>query len=206
MRLPTEIESLYIDFDAFFANAEKHLRPELRGRPVGVVPLASDHTSLIARCYLAKAFGLKRGTSVKEARALCPEIALPVARHDEYVKLHHKILEELDRHVPVRKVWSVDEMECTLIGSERGRGEEIAANIRRGLKENVGPCLTASIGLAPNQFLAKVAAEMNKPEGFVMLRPEDLPGRKPCAACSGTGVSFHRIGASRKMPVTACDC
>ena len=177
MRLPTEIESLYIDFDAFFANAEKHLRPELRGRPVGVVPLASDHTSLIARCYLAKAFGLKRGTSVKEARALCPEIALPVARHDEYVKLHHKILEELDRHVPVRKVWSVDEMECTLIGSERGRGEEIAANIRRGLKENVGPCLTASIGLAPNQFLAKVAAEMNKPEGFVMLRPEDLPGR-----------------------------
>ena len=50
MRLPTEIESLYIDFDAFFANAEKHLRPELRGRPVGVVPLASDHTSLIARC------------------------------------------------------------------------------------------------------------------------------------------------------------
>ena len=176
MRQPTEIESLYIDFDAFFANAEKLLRPELRGRPVGVVPLASEHTSLIARCYLAKAHGLRRGTSVREARQLCPDVALPLARHDEYVRLHHKILEELDRHVPVRKVWSVDEMECSLLGAERARGQDIAMAIRRGLSENIGACLTASIGLAPNQFLAKVAAEMNKPDGFVMLRPEDLPG------------------------------
>ena len=53
----------YIDFDAFFANAEKQLRPELRGRPVGVIPLESDHTSLIARCYLAKQAGIQRGTS-----------------------------------------------------------------------------------------------------------------------------------------------
>jgi DNA polymerase-4 len=176
MRLPTEIESLYIDFDAFFANAEKLLRPELRGRPVGVIPLESEYSGLIARCYQAKAYGLKRGTSVRESRALCPDIALPVARHDEYVKLHHRILAELDQHVPVRKIWSVDEMECELIGSERRRSEDIARNIRRGLKENIGPCLTASIGLAPNQFLAKVAAEMNKPEGLVILRPEDLPG------------------------------
>ena len=176
MRLPTEIESLYIDFDAFFANAEKQLRPELRGRPVGVIPLQSEYSGLIARCYQAKAYGLKRGTSVREARALCPDVALPVARHDEYVKLHHRILEELDRHVPVRKVWSVDEMECALIGSERRRCEDIALNIRRGLKEAIGPWVTASIGLAPNQFLAKVAAEMNKPEGLVVLRPEDLPG------------------------------
>ena len=176
MRLPTEIESLYIDFDAFFANAEKQLRPELRGQPVGVVPLESEYSGLIARCYEAKAYGIRRGTSVREARALCPGIALPVARHDEYVKLHHRILAELDRHVPVRKVWSADEMECTLIGSERRRGEDIAQSIRCGLKEAIGPWMTASIGLAPNQFLAKVAAEMNKPEGLVVLRPEDLPG------------------------------
>jgi DNA polymerase-4 len=53
MRLPTEIESLYIDFDAFFANAEKQLRPELRGRPVGGIPLASEYSGLIACCYQA---------------------------------------------------------------------------------------------------------------------------------------------------------
>jgi len=176
MRAVTEIESLYIDFDAFFANAEKQLQPALRGRPVGVIPLASRHTSLIARCYEAKKLGIGRGTGVEEARALCPEIALPLARHDEYVKLHHRILEVMNRHVPVTKVWSVDEMECTLIGSERRRGPEIAAAIKQDLRETIGPWVTASIGLAPNQFLAKVAAEMDKPNGFVMLAPEDLPG------------------------------
>lgn len=176
MRQPTEIESLYIDFDAFFANAEKQLRPELRDRPVGVIPMASRHTSLIACCYLAKSFGLRRGTSVAEAQRLCPDIALPVARHDAYVRLHHRILEEVDRHTPVYRVWSVDEMECALIGAERRDCEGLARRIRDGLREAIGPYVTPSIGLAPNQFLAKVAAEMDKPNGFVRLRPEDLPG------------------------------
>lgn len=176
MRQPTEIESLYIDFDAFFANAEKQLRPELRERPVGVIPMRSDHTSMIACCYEAKAAGVKLGTGVREARALCPDIALPVARHDVYVKLHHRILEEVNRHVPVKKVWSVDEVECALIGSERRGCVDLAARVRAGLKASIGPYVTPSIGLAPNQFLAKVAAEMNKPSGFIVLRPEDLPG------------------------------
>lgn len=177
MQRPTEIESLYIDFDAFFANAEKQLRPELRNRPVGVIPLNSKHTSLIARCYLAKAAGLKRGTSVQEARQLCPEIALPVARHDQYVRMHHKILDEINRHVPVQKVWSVDEMECALIGAERQNCIELAHRIRAGLRTSIGAYVTPSIGLAPNQFLAKVAAEMDKPNGFVILPPQELPGK-----------------------------
>lgn len=177
MRAPTEIESLYLDFDGFFANAEKTLRPELRGRPVGVVPLASKHTSLIARCYEAKKYGIQRGTSVEEARQLCPAIALPMARHDEYVKLHHRILQVIDQFVPVRKVWSVDEMECALIGRERREGVALAHRIKAALRAEFGPFLTCSIGLAPNQFLAKVAAEMNKPDGLEVFRPDDLPGR-----------------------------
>ncbi len=177
MRQPTEIESLYLDFDGFFANAEKTLRPELRGRPVGVIPMASKHTSLIARCYAAKRYGIKRGTNVMEARALCPEIALPVARHDEYVKLHHRILEVIDRFVPVKKVWSVDEMECALIGRERRNYLTLAEQIKTALRIEFGPYLTCSIGFAPNQFLAKVAAEMNKPDGLEVMRPDALPGR-----------------------------
>ncbi|MEM9938885.1 MAG: type VI secretion protein ImpB [Pseudomonadota bacterium] len=177
MQRPTEIESLYIDFDAFFANVEKQLCPELRNRPVGVIPLQSDHTSLIARCYLAKAAGLSRGTSVLEARERCPDIALPVARHDEYVRIHHQILDEVNQHVPVQKVWSVDEMECALIGAERQDCVKLAHRIREGLRTSIGAYVTPSIGLAPNQFLAKVAAEMDKPNGFVMLHPDDLPGR-----------------------------
>ncbi|GAB5458050.1 MAG: DNA polymerase IV [Henriciella sp.] len=188
MRKPSGIESLYIDFDAFFANAEKQLRPELRDRPVGVIPLESRHTSLIARCYQAKAAGLSRGMKVAEAKALCPEIALPVARHDEYVKLHNRILDVVDQYVPVKKVWSIDEVECELIGAERETCIELAQNIRAGLRRHIGSYVTPSIGLAPNQFLAKVAAEMDKPNGFVMLRPEVLPGpllRLPLTALPG---------------------
>lgn len=142
-----------------------------------MVPLPSEHTSLIACCYTARQWGVKRGMSVREARALCPDIALPLARHDEYVRLHHRILKEIDRHVPVRKVWSVDEMECALTGSEQLRHMELAHAIREGLRRAIGPFLTPSIGLAPNQFLAKVAAEMEKPNGLTVLYPEDLPGR-----------------------------
>ncbi|MEE9380937.1 MAG: hypothetical protein V3V03_05985 [Hyphomonadaceae bacterium] len=176
MRIPNEIECLYIDFDSYFASVEKQLRPELRNRPVGVIPMDTPATGLIAACYVAKAAGATRGTSVRDARALCPDIALPVARHDEYVKMHHRILAELDRHVPVKRIWSVDEMECTLIGRERKDGVALAHRIRKGLAHSIGPWVTPSIGLAPNQFLAKVAAEMNKPKGLVVLRPEDLPG------------------------------
>ncbi|MEM8617897.1 MAG: type VI secretion protein ImpB, partial [Pseudomonadota bacterium] len=132
---------------------------------------------LIARCYLAKQYGIKRGTSVQEAQRLCPQIALPIARHDEYVRLHQKILALINRHVPVRKVWSIDEMECCLKANERAQAIQIAKAIKRDLAEAFGPDLTCSIGLAPNQFLAKVAAEMDKPNGLVVLHPEDLPGR-----------------------------
>ena len=177
MRIPNEIECLYIDFDSYFASVEKQLRPELRNRPVGVIPMDTPATGLIAACYVAKAAGATRGTSVRDARALCPDIALPVARHDEYVKMHHRILAELDRHVPVKRIWSVDEMECTLIGRERKDGVALAHRIRKGLAHSIGPWVTPSIGLAPNQFLAKVAAEMNKPKGLVVLDPKDLPGR-----------------------------
>ena len=176
MRCPTDIETLYLDFDGFFANAEKTLRPHLQGRPVGVVPLASRHTSLIARYYSAKAYGINRGTSVEDAHKLCPDIVLRVARHDDYVRLHHEILAVVNAHVPIRKVWSVDEMECSLIGQERRNGVAIATAIKASLRAKFGPSLTCSVGLAPNQFLAKVGAEMNKPDGLVILRPQDLPG------------------------------
>jgi len=174
MRKPAGIESLYVDFDAFFASAEKHLVPELRNRPVGVIPLPSEHTSLIACCYEARRYGVKRGMPVREARDLCPDIALPLARHDAYVRLHHQILEEIDRHIPVKRVSSVDEMECELTGSEQLHHLKIARQLRDGLSKNISPSLTPSIGLAPNQFLAKEASEMEKPSGLTVLHPETL--------------------------------
>ncbi len=176
MQAVSEIECLYIDFDAFFASVEKQLRPEIRNLPVGVTALDSEYSSFITRCYMAKTFGIKRGMKVRDAREICPQISVQVARPDIYVKIHNLILEEIDRHVPVTKVWSIDEMECALIGRERFAAPQLAEQIRAGLAKAVGPYITPSIGLAPNQFLAKVAGDMNKPNGLTVLHPRDLPG------------------------------
>lgn len=176
MRLPDQIERLYMDFDSFFASVEQQDDPALIGQPVGVIPLDSEHTSLIAASKQAKAMGATRGVPVREARQLCPGIALRTARHDRYVEVHNAILASVGAILPVRRVWSVDEVECALMGREQREPEALAARIKQRLAEDIGPAITCSIGFAPNQFLAKVAAEMNKPDGLVILRPADLPG------------------------------
>ena len=85
MRKPTGLERLYVDFDSFFASAEQHLRPHLRARPTGVIPVDSEHTGLIAVSREAKARGVKRGTLVHEARRQCPDLVLVTARHDAVI-------------------------------------------------------------------------------------------------------------------------
>jgi len=122
------------------------------------------------------------------------------------------IIEEVNRHIPVKKVWSIDEMECELIGRERGRAYEIGLAIQDGLRRNIGPYVTPSIGLAPNQFLAKVAAELEKPNGFVMLRREDLPGPLLRLNVERPPTKRRMFGHSRvlsgefKDPKRAIDC
>jgi DNA polymerase-4 len=176
MRKPSGFEALYLDFDSFFASAEQHLRPELRGRPVGVIPIRSPDTSVIAASRQAKAFGVRTGTRLREARELCPDIVVVVARHDEYVRLHHRILETVAMAVPVAAVRSIDEVYCRLLDNEQERALDIAKEIKARLRHDIGPVLTCSIGLAPNELLAKIGAEMNKPDGLVTLHPGDLPG------------------------------
>jgi DNA polymerase-4 len=176
MRKAADFTSLYIDFDSFFASAEQHLQPSLRGRPVGVVPLDSRHTCLIAASREAKRFGMRTGTPVLEALETCPDITLVVARHDVYVRLHHEIVRIVGNIVPVEKTCSIDEIDCRLLANERARAADIAYAIKRALAAQIGPTLTCSIGLAPNELLAKIAAEMQKPDGLVALRHDDLPG------------------------------
>jgi DNA polymerase-4 len=176
MHKPTGFEALYLDFDSFFASAEQHLRPELRGRPVGIIPIRSPDTSVIAASRQAKAFGVRTGTRLREARELCPGIVVVVARHDEYVRLHRRILEAVGTAVPVAAVRSIDEVYCRLLDNEQARALEIAREIKARLRRDIGPVLTCSIGLAPNELLAKIGAEMNKPDGLVALHPRDLPG------------------------------
>ena len=180
MRKPTGLERLYVDFDSFFASAEQHFQPRLRGRPVGVVPVDSEHTGLIAVSREAKARGVKRGTGVREARQICPGIVLVTARHERYVELHHAIVETIGSIVPVKAVCSIDEMVCALLPSEQARALTLASRVKSAVASRIGPALTCSVGLGPNELIAKIAAEMEKPDGLVAIHPDDLPGPLMC--------------------------
>jgi len=177
MKKPTKLNTLYIDFDAFFANVEKQLSPSESKRPTGVSAFPSEHSAIIAQCYVAKAFGIHRGMKLKEARALCPNLRVIAARHDIYVKMHHRIVAAIEKHMPVKKIWSVDEMEIDFGPLSDKEILRISHAIRQQIREDIGALITPSMGLSSSNLLAKIAAEMNKPDAFEILHPNDLPGR-----------------------------
>lgn len=170
-------ERLYLDFDSFFASAEQHFNPALRGHPVGVVPLDSPHTSCIAVSREAKLKGIRTGAKIVEAKRMLPEMIFVVARPDAYVRLHERVLEVIGTIVPIKEVRSIDEVVCHLLPSEARQGRALGLRIKAALAQHFSAGLTCSIGMAPTELLAKVAAEMDKPDGLVMLTPPDLPER-----------------------------
>ena len=167
---------LFVDLNSYFASVEQQRRPKLRGKPVGVVPVMAETTCCISASYQAKRFGVKTGTLVAEARKLCPGIQFIEADHAVYVKYHEAIVEAVESCLPVASVMSIDEMACRLTG--RDRETENAVALGREVKRKilkVGDQLTSSVGLATNRFLAKVASDMQKPDGLVTLQFVDLP-------------------------------
>jgi DNA polymerase-4 len=167
---------LFLDLNSYFASVEQELRPELRGRPVAVVPVLADTTACIAASYEAKSFGVRTGVQVGEARRMCPGLFLVEARHQAYVEYHHRIIQAVELCVPVSAVLSIDEMACSLIGREQPlmSALALAARIKASIRKHAGETLRCSIGLAPNRYLAKIASDMEKPDGCVALTPDIL--------------------------------
>lgn len=173
------LRSLVVDFNSYFASVEQEMDPSLRGQPVAVVPMLADSTCCIAASYEAKAYGIKTGTPVREARSRCPDLRLVVARHERYVEFHHRLVAAVESCLHVDEVMSIDEMACELPENwrEPARAREIAHRIKTTIARAVGPRLRCSIGIAPNRFLAKTASDMQKPDGLVLLDQTDLPHR-----------------------------
>jgi len=168
---------LFVDLNSYFASVEQQVRPHLRGKPVGVVPLMADTTCCIAASYEAKAYGVKTGTLIADAKRMCPEIAFVEARHQIYVEYHHRIVEAVGHCVPVSSVLSIDEMACRLIGRERPLSAAMALGrkVKATILTEVGEVLRSSVGLATNRYMAKVASDMEKPDGLVALPLDLLP-------------------------------
>jgi len=171
------LRELILDFNSYFASVEQQDRPELRGLPVAVAPVMTDHTCCIAASYEAKRWGIKTGTGVGEARKMCPTLVVVEARPPLYVTYHHRLVAAVDSVLPVSEVLSIDEMRCAL----RGRWQEretvlgLARQIKRAIANAVGVFVRCSIGIAPNGYLAKTASDMLKPDGLVVIDEGDLP-------------------------------
>jgi DNA polymerase-4 len=172
------LNALYVDFNSYFASVEQQLLPELRGKPIGVLAVMAETTCCIAASYEAKAFGVKTGTLVRDARKLCPDIIFVEARPPIYVAFHHKLIEIVESCTHVEKVLSIDEMVCRLTGSQKipDNALKLAAIIKRAIHKQFD-YIRCSIGIAPNTFLAKTASNMQKPDGCVLIAQHELPSR-----------------------------
>ena len=209
------LRSLFVDFNSYFASVEQHEDETLRGRPVGVVPVAAETTSLIAASYEAKAFGVSTGTLVRDARRLCPGIQIRVARPERYVYWHHRLIEAIDRAIPIARVGSIDEVACELVGRQRQRAmaEAIAAQVKHEVSLAApGGAIRCSIGIAPNDFLAKTASDMRKPDGLTVIEQAELPQalhgltlRDLCGIGASMEARLHEAGISTVEELTAAD-
>lgn len=176
MRKPSTIEHLYLDFDGFFASVEQQLNPRLRGQPVGVIPYeGGPRACIIAASREAKAAGVKNIMMADEARRICPDLVLVPQKPAMYRRAHNALVAEIDSVVPVDVVKSIDELACQLDGDQRDDPESVGEAIKRGIRDNIGPYITCSIGFAANRHLAKIACKVDKPDGLTIWHPHIMP-------------------------------
>ncbi len=201
---------MHIDMDAFFASVEQLDNPELRGKPVIVGGGARG--VVCAASYEARRFGVRSAMPLKTARLLCPRAVLVPGRHGRYAEISRTILEILGRFSPLVEPASIDEAYLDASGLERlfGPPEALAAAVKQAVRE--GTDLTCSVGVAPVKFLAKIASEVNKPDGIFILRPEDapaflralpverLPGVGKSALAKLAALGVHSVGDVLRYP------
>ena len=163
---------LHIDMDAFFASVEQRDHEEYRGKPVIVGGLGPRGVVSTAS-YEARKFGVHSAMPMVTARRRCPGAVFLHPDHARYSAVSRQIFSILSRFSPVIEKLSIDEGFLDLTGMERLMADPRAygEEIKRAVREETG--LTASVGVAPNKFLAKLASDMEKPDGLVVIRPED---------------------------------
>jgi DNA polymerase-4 len=166
---------LHVDMNAFFASVEQRADPRLRGLPMAVI--GSEHRGVIlSPSYEARAFGVRTGMLYHEARQACPEIALVTADPEKYACVCRRLIRIWERFTPKVELFSIDEAFLDVTGCDDLFGDPV--RIAMMLKEKVWKeeALTCSIGIAPNRLLAKLGSDMLKPDGLVLICPEDIPG------------------------------
>jgi DNA polymerase-4 len=195
---------IHIDMDAFFAAVEQHDRPELRGKPVIVGGSAASRGVVSTASYEARRFGVRSAMSTREALRLCPHgVFLPV-RGSRYIEVSRRIMAVLRAGANRVEAMSIDE---AYIDPGEADPVTVARNVKERIYQETG--LTASVGVGPNKFLAKLASDLDKPGGFVVIAPEDvdrvlpplpvraLPGIGPKSASDLASLGIHTVAELR---------
>ena len=164
---------MHIDMDAFFASIEQLDNPDLRGKPVGV---GSRHARgvLSAASYEARKFGVRSAMPVQQALKLCPHLQLVSGNRSRYKEISAKVMEVLSNYSPVVEKASIDEAYIDITGTKKlfGTPLQIAQAIKTDIRKSTG--LTASVGIAPVKFLAKIASDLNKPDGISIIEADQV--------------------------------
>jgi nucleotidyltransferase/DNA polymerase involved in DNA repair len=168
---------IHVDMDAFYASVEELDNPFLKTKPiiVGADPKEGQGRGVVAACsYAARKFGVHSAMPISRAWKLCPQGVYLRPRMSRYMEVSRKVMAVFHRFTDLVEPLSIDEAFLDVTGSVALYGEpvEIARNIKRSVREGTG--LTASVGLAPNKFLAKIASDLRKPDALVVVRAENI--------------------------------
>ncbi len=183
---------MHIDLNSCFATVEQQSRPSLRGRPIGVTNRISPHCCMIALSYEAKAVGAKVGMRYDEVKAMIPHLIVLETDPPKYHHAYEKLVDIMKSYSPIVEMKSIDEGIVDFHGTDRALNgttlSKIGHEIKQRLRDELGCWMKCNVGIAPNRFLAKVAAGFNKPDGltvinhknlldyYAQLKLQDLPG------------------------------
>jgi DNA polymerase-4 len=184
---------IHIDMDCFYAAVEMRDRPDLKNRPLAVGGSPTGRGVLTTCNYPARRYGLRSALSAREAVKLCPDLVILPTRMNKYREISLEILEIMKSYTPKIERVSLDEAYLDVTDSTlfEGSASLIAKQLRTDIREKLD--LTASAGIAPNKFLAKVASDWKKPDGQYTLAPADIPDfikTLPVQKVPGVGRSF----------------
>lgn len=182
---------MHVDLNSCFATIEQQANPCLRGRPVAVAAYTTGSGCILTASYEAKGMGVKTGMQVREGKQVCPGLIVLPSDPEKYRFINHKLRDLLGSYTPYLSVESIDEMvlnfrytpkikipnvKCQIISNEyiKQQMENIAREIKKRIKNEIGEWLTVSIGISTNRYLAKVASGLHKPDGMDVITGENI--------------------------------
>ena len=189
---------LHVDMNSYFATVEQQSNPFLRGKPICVAGKGSGERTVCAAMSIeAKRLGCKGAMSVWQAKEICPSIIIVQADYTKYQFVSRQMFRILESYTPLIEIFSIDEafLDVTGICKNHQEAIDIAKNIKQRLKEEIGDYLTCSIGISHNKLLAKLASEMQKPDGLTIIDKNnlnDILAKTPIEDVCGIGPRLSR--------------